>query len=146
MYTKTLQAFTILLQENSHSKQINRKTIDIVAQCLEDRIRVYMKGNLNKMSMAAKSIVANQKELQLSTPILVATTEFLHQRLLRTWVTVWRKTQPHQTSFPSQSPLTEKLFSVQEIGTHRQPQQCLLAIKKTSSSPENWTTSKDKSW
>ena len=88
MYTKTLQAFTILLQGNSLSKQINRKTIDIVAQCLEDRIRVYMKGNLNKMSMAAKSIVANQKELQLSTLILVATTEFLHKRLLRTWVTV----------------------------------------------------------
>ena len=45
---------------------------------------MYMKGNLNKISMAAKSIVANQKELQLSTSILVATTEFLHKRLLRT--------------------------------------------------------------
>ena len=76
---ETLQAFAILLQENASREQLNRKSIEAVAQRLEDKIEAYVESNLCKMSTAVESLIANQKTLQLSSSTLANTTETLQK-------------------------------------------------------------------
>ena len=68
-----LQAYLTLLQENANSERISKKAIDIVVKRLEDRLKISIEASLDKVSLAVKSLIANQRTLQETTVVIADT-------------------------------------------------------------------------
>ena len=74
-----LQAYLTLLQENANSEHISKKAIDIVVKRLEDRLKISMEASLDKVSLAVKSLIANQRTLQEMTVVIADVSETLQK-------------------------------------------------------------------
>lgn len=75
----TLQAFALLVQENTDREYLSNKAINAVVSQIEESMGLAIENSLSKLSMTVDNLLANQGELQASSTTLSKTAESLQK-------------------------------------------------------------------
>ena len=70
------------MQESASSEQITRKSINAVAQRMEEHVEATLEKSLSKLSSMVETLVANQKDIQNSASGITGASETLQKIVL----------------------------------------------------------------